>query len=260
MIMSKTSTIVLTLGLAFGIGAGCNQAPPMAPMDTEGSTSDEDESGPSPETGIASTTGDDAASDSGSSGAAEDPDYHPLVDGATWTYRHTTSDLEVWDEVVTMREIEWEGGTAFEAKDNPGNNGESTAAVLLRDGTAVLRVRKDVDLAGVPVLAADYDPGFLRFDHAWAEGDVIVWEYDRTEYDGAGVEVETSLRTQIFTIEELSVEVTVPAGTFECVQFTRERLETGGIKRFWFADGVGKVKHQTLGSGATEELTEYSIP
>lgn len=56
------------------------------------------------------------------------------------------------------------------------------------------------------------------------------------------------------------MEVTVPAGTFDCIQLTRERLETGEVKRFWFADGVGKVKHETLGSGATEALVEYSIP
>ena len=54
--------------------------------------------------------------------------------------------------------------------------------------------------------------------------------------------------------------ITVPAGTFDCVQLVRERLETGEVKRFWFADGVGKVKHHTLQTGAVEELAEYSIP
>lgn len=264
---TNRATIALIGGLPLLLSlAACNQADPVVPMDTDtegmGTTEDVEDTGP-----VGDSTGEDTSDTEDSDDTAEssggmdgDPDFYPLVDGATWTYRHTTSTLEVWDEVVMMQEVEWEGATAFEAADNPGGNGESTTAILVRDGTAVLRVHKDVDLAGVPVLSADYDPGFLRYDNAWAEGDSVVWVYDRTEYDSTGTLVETVPRTQIFTIEKESVEVTVPAGTFDCVQFVRERLETGELKRFWFADGVGKVKHETLGSGATEELIEYSIP
>ena len=231
--MTEFMRRIALAGLVLG-AAGCNQAEPLPPGDTDAGDTEP--------------------------ASLRDGDFFPLVDRARWTYRHTTANQEVWDEVVDMRAITWEGREAFEAKDNPGADGESTAAVLVRDGTAIHRDHKDVDLAGTPVLAADYAPGFLRFDHGWAEGESVVWTYDRTEYDGTGAIVDQSPRTQRFTLESLSAEVSVPAGTFDCVQVLRVRVETGEARRFWFADGVGKVKHETLDSGAVEELTAYTIP
>jgi len=185
--------------------------------------------------------------------------FFPLVDGATWTYRHTSGSLEVWDEVVAMRETTWQGGVAYETEDNADANGESTTSVHVLEGTAVFRVHKEVELGGAAVLSADYDPGFLRVDNAWVEGDSIVSTYQRTEYDASGTMVDRSPRNQRYTFESASVEVTVPAGTFDCIQFVRERIETGETKRFWFADGVGKVKHETLSTGSVEELSVYSL-
>lgn len=186
-------------------------------------------------------------------------DYFPLADGATWTYQHTTQDQQVWDEVVVMREVEFNGMTAYEQEDN-GNNGESSTSTLVRDGTATMRVHKQVNLGSAVLMDVEYDPGFLRFDNSWGEGDSVVWAYSRAEYDANGMLVDDTPRNQLYTVESMSVEVTVPAGTFDCVQVLRERVETGELKRFWFADGVGKIKHETVQTGATEELSAYDIP
>lgn len=252
--------------IAFGALLGCNQADPVAAMDSQTSDSgDETASSGDPSVVDSGTdTGMGSASGSASDGDTDMPpgevDYYPIVAGATWTYRHTTSEQIVWDEIVSMQEVEWNGMNAIEQFDNAGNNGESTRAIIARDGSTVSRVYKVVELAGVTVETVDYDPGFLRVDNAWEEGDSVSWEYQRTAYGPMGMVVSDNPRTQIFTVESMSVEVTVPAGTFDCIQFVRERFSTGELKRFWFADGVGKVKHETLGTGATEELAEFSIP
>ncbi|MCX4240331.1 hypothetical protein [Paraliomyxa miuraensis] len=216
----------------------CNQSDPMGSTTSDSDQDPSDESGPPP----------------------PDGDYYPLVDGATWTYRHTDVGGVVWDEIVQMRELDYQGTAAFEIEDNEDTDDESTLAVLVRDGTMTLRVHKDVSLGGVPTGSADYDPGFLRFDEAWQEGDVSMWSYERTEYDAAGVLVGQAPRDMVFTIESSSTEVTVPAGTFDCVQLLRARIDNGDLKRYWFARGVGKVKHESLVTGATEELAEYAIP
>lgn len=258
----------------------CNQTDPM--MSTDGAS--ESGQGPSsgPSTGdVADGPDTDADTTMGSGGTAttsadngsdtdEPPppplegDYYPLVDGATWTYRHEDDLGVVWDEIVLMREVDYQGMTAYEAEDNEDANMESTIAVLVRDGTRTHRVHKDVSLVGLPIGSVDYDPGFMRFDEGWQDvqdGTSVDWSYDRTAYDPDGVMVGVvESRLMIFTVESTSTEVTVPAGTFDCVQVRRERLDTGEVKRYWFAKGVGKVRHETLGSNKSEELIEYAIP
>ncbi|MEM7157659.1 MAG: hypothetical protein AAF799_32765 [Myxococcota bacterium] len=187
-------------------------------------------------------------------------DYFPLVDGATWTYRHVASDGTTWDEIVQMRQVTFDGAAAFEIEDNAGNNGENTISTLVDMGGQVMRVHKEVLLAGTQVMTVDYAPGFLRFNNGWSSDERTDWFYDRTEYDDMAAVTDQAERHQIFQLESLSTEVTVPAGTFDCVQFLRTRGDTGESKRFWFAEGIGKIKHETLSTGSVEELAEYQIP
>lgn len=232
----KTNDHVRVLVALACLGASaCNQADPMT---TDGSTSD-------------ATQG---------SGGPVEGDYYPLRDGASWTYRHVATDGTTWDEVVQMRQTTFNGGEAFEIEDNEDSDSENTISTLVRDEGQVLRVHKEVFLAGAVSSTVDYDPGFLRYDHGWVEGDAIDWMYDRTEYDETGAVDNESVRHQIFTIESTSSSITVPAGTFDCVQFTRLRPDTGDATRFWFSEGVGKVKSESLDSGSVEELAEYTIP
>ncbi len=84
--------------------------------------------------------------------------------------------------------------------------------------------------------------------------------YHRTEHDGQGLLISEVDRSQTFTVEATSVEVTVPAGTFDCIQILRERDDMTKIKRFWFAAGVGKIKEENTLTGKVEELEVYSVP
>jgi hypothetical protein len=186
--------------------------------------------------------------------------YYPLVDGARWTYRHVDPDQSTWDEVVEMTYVPLPSGPAFEAADNAGLNGTRSVATLVLEDDKVLRVHKEVFEQDLLSETVDYDPGFLRFDESWTAGETTNWRYDRVERDADGLARDASVRQQRFIVESMSVSVTVPAGTFDCIQFLRERDETGEARRFWFAPGVGKVKHVTVDTGSEEQLVEWSIP
>lgn len=238
--MMKTLTHCLLAALPALALSACNQSDP----DADGTATD---------------------ATSSADGETEEPtmlegDYFPLVDGASWTYRHVATDGTTWDEIVMMREVTFNGATAYEIEDNAGNNGENTISTLMDMDGQVMRVHKEVLLAGTQVMTVDYVPGFLRFNNGWSSDERTDWIYDRTEYDDMAAITDESERHQIFQLESLSTEVTVPAGTFDCVQFLRTRADTGESKRFWFAEGIGKIKHETLSTGSVEELAEYQIP
>lgn len=201
-----------------------------------------------------------ASGDSGTEPSMIEGDYFPLAEGATWTYQHINPDGVTWDEIVNMRQVTYNGATAFEAEDNEDSNGENTIATFVEQDGKVMRVHKEVMLGGGVIATVDYDPGFLRFDHTWLSGDRAMWDYNRTEYDADGNLSSDNTRNLIFAVESLSTSVTVPAGTFDCVQFVRTRVDNGDSKRFWFAEGVGKIRHESLNTGSVEELTEYQIP
>jgi hypothetical protein len=79
-------------------------------------------------------------------------------------------------------------------------------------------------------------------------------------------------RAHVYTVEDVSESVTVPAGTFRnCLRIRRERDLTNPDlmgatdqaeqdKLFWFAPGVGKVREENSMTGMTEVLVDYEIP
>lgn len=263
----KTFPILMMSALLVPALVACNQSDPMESSGSgsnsasEAGTNTNSGSNTNSESnsGSGSESGSGSAEEGSESGPSGDP-YYPLADGGTWTYRHVAADATQWDEVINMIAVTYDGQAAFEAEDNDGPNGQNSIATFVDVGGQTLRVHKEVFSAGVLLETVDYDPGFLRFDQGWTEGEVVQWMYDRTAFDPMGVVASENVRMMVFTVESMSTSVDVPAGTFDCVQFLRERVDTGERKRFWFARGVGKIKHETLGTGSSEELLEYSIP
>lgn len=226
--------------------------------------------------------------------------YYPLVDGAKWTYVHKPAsgegDLSVcdapdacWNETITLEETEYEAeaddagspgpSAAFQLEDDDNApDMTSTVAILSRIGTMAVRLHKIDKKNGVPVEEVSYDPGFPRFDDAWLEledGTIVDTEYARTSTDlttsGDGA-MRTDVRMQQYEVEARE-DVTVPAGTFRnCLKVRRLRLASdvdagGGVgtdekeKRFWFCDGVGKVREDNLNTkGNQEVLLSCEIP
>jgi hypothetical protein len=259
----RTRTIArlfIAYSAALTLSGACGQASPNATTEggdteaTSGAATSAGSSGATEATSAGPTTDTDT-------GGAAPADYYPLVDGASWVYQHIKADMTTFDEVVNMEATTFEGAPAFKVSDQDDPSGEITVSILARAGTQTMRVHKEVFFGGAPIMIVDYDPGFLRYDNAWMmKGEVTDWMYDRYEEDGSGNPVDTTPRRQVFTVESLSTSVTVPAGTFDCVQILRERPATGKRKRLWFAEGVGKVRDEDLGTGSVEALKEYSIP
>jgi hypothetical protein len=162
--------------------------------------------------------------------------------------------------VTALRAVDVGGEAGFELVDEANAAGDQSISTIVQRGEQVLRVKKDELVAGALAVTTLYDPGFLRFDYGWVEGEEAPSMVERTELDPQGVVLQQDVRYSLFTVESVAAEVAVPAGTFECVQFLRERADTGESERFWFAPGVGKVKQESPMTGDTEELTTYEIP
>jgi hypothetical protein len=199
--------------------------------------------------------------------------YFPLRDDATWKYLHSKNG---WVETVTVHAVDGEDATFDQEQTGSPDGDTSTSRLELRDGD-VLRVAEEQRLDGDLDYTVVYDPGFLRFSEAWLErdpGDTETHTYERTETKAGQPAKDPESRAHIYTIESLTEEVTVPAGTFQnCLRVRRQRDLTGGDaeadagaseqseqdKLFWFAAGVGKVREENTLSGSTEELIEYDV-
>jgi hypothetical protein len=223
-----------------------------------------------------SDSGDNADSEDSDSGADSDTDgdteadplgnsLYPLADGAQWTYVvKTTSGQILGMDVTQSNEFLWEGKQAFELVDEPDNEGEWNSSVLVRDGDLVMRVhRKEMDNFGTTAII-DYDPGFLRASDAWTMvGPPQEFLYDRTAYDGEGLNPEVEARGHTFEVLAIDEQITVPAGTFDCVKVERKRTlgaEAGELVWFWYAPGVGKIREERPLEMEVEELVSVSIP
>lgn len=181
-----------------------------------------------------------------------------------------------WDEIATMRSATFEDEPAFILEDEEDAQGERSSSTMLIDGTRILRVYKEVKVADQLAFRTTYDPGFLRYDEAWADSD---GQAEELTYDSLQICVMASSAskcaagamrmektTHSFRVLSQSMSVTVPAGTFDTVQIERTNLgdpEIQGddeVKQFWYARGVGKVREEDMQTGATEELSSYEIP
>jgi hypothetical protein len=224
---------VLFFGLSISVASGCGQANPVT--------------------------------DEGDTGTGEASQYYPLADGASYTYLHTNSDMTQWNEEVQVVAVEFDSKSAFELTDSADPKGEHTKSILRVEDGQVARVHKEVFAGSERAMTVDYDPGFLRFADAWLdedEGFVEEVGYLRTEFDGNGENPVEEDRLQRYTLDSVSVQVSVAAGEFtNCVEVTRERvIGAERVKTFTFCRGVGKVEEVNHTNGNHEELLTYEVP
>jgi hypothetical protein len=251
------STYVRALPVFGLLLLGCGQpAPPGS--EAGGDTTDA--------SGTDTTAGTESGTDAGTdTGDVEDESLYPLVDGARWTYRITTTNGQVIGmNTVDVNETTWNGAPAWEQVDSPNANGSWDVSTLIWDGPLALRVhREEIDQTGTTALI-DYDPGFVRASEAWdAVGIKEEYLYDRTAYDGNGQNPVLEARGHTFEILAIDEQVIVPAGTFSCVKVERVRTigtEAGALARFWYAPGVGKIREERPIEMEIEELISVSIP
>lgn len=206
----------------------------------------------------------DGDGDSGDGDAYRDTLY-PLAHGAQWTYLHKTTNGQVLGvEDVQMEEIVHEGQQAWLQVDSPGANGKWDESVLTREDGVVYRVHREQYDDNGTIEIVDYDPGFPRANDAWDTiGFAEEFLYDRTWTDGNGHNPDVEPRGHLFTVLALDDQITVPAGTFDCMKVERVRTvgnATGDRVLFWFAWGVGKVREERPADSVIEELASVSIP
>jgi hypothetical protein len=215
-------------------------------------------------------TGADTEEDTGADTGDPVPDpnatsLYPLADGAKWSYVVKTTGGQILGmDVTESNEFEWEGEPAFELVDEPNDDGEWNSSVLIRQGDLVMRVhREEMDNVGTTAII-DYDPGFVRVSEAWTVvGPPHEYFYDRTSYDGNGLNPAVEARGHTFEVLAVDEQVTVPAGTFDCVKVERVRTlgaEAGALAWYWYAPGVGKVREERPLEMEIEELASVSIP
>lgn len=260
--MTKSSLGWLILALCAGMSA-CGDDDDASVLDAGGGDHEHDASEPEPEPDAG--TDDDA----GAEPPVQDSAYYPVTDGARWVYRHSGG--STWDEEVVLTHTEHEGEPAFMLRDTPGPSGDHSETILARVGSQIARVYRE-ELHGEALQAtASYDPGFVRFDHAWvmrADGYGETLGYARVERDARGAITADGDRSHRYTIEAHDDTVEVPAGTFDdCLRVRRSRVRAsmaapveGDEDLFWFCPGVGKVREQDTVSLETEELVSYDIP
>jgi hypothetical protein len=194
-----------------------------------------------------------------------DDSLYPLVDGAQWSYVVTTTGGQVLKMDHTQaHEITWNGSEAWEIVDEPNDEGKWNVSVLVRIGDLIARVHREEMVQQNKVAILDYDPGFARVSDAWTTpGLMEELFYDRIAYDGDGLNPDIEARGHTFEVLAVDEEVTVPAGTFDCVKIERVRTvgtESGALVWYWYAPGVGKVREERPDEMEIEELLSVSIP
>jgi hypothetical protein len=205
------------------------------------------------------------------SNPAAPENYYPLIDGATWTYLHSSK--KGWEETVTMRQSE-DNEDTYVTTDTPNTLGESSENTLVMDGTSIYRVGKILYLNDEPQFSVVYEPGFLRFDTAWLDKEIAfqdIRQYKRTETDTGESPKDPSDREHTFVVQSKNETITVGGETFRnCIRIKREKevvLDSEGSiqsdeqeKYFWFAPHVGKIREENPSAGTYEELIDYEIP
>jgi hypothetical protein len=203
-------------------------------------------------------------------GDGDDPDpiedsLYPLVDGAKWTYLVTTTGGQVLGMDITyLEETTWNGSKAWDLIDEPNEEGKWNSSVIMRIGDLIARVHREEMVDQNTTAIIDYDPGFVRVSEAWiTPGIMEELLYDRTAYDGQGQNPDVEPRGHTLEVLAVDEQVTVPAGTFDCVKIERVRTvgaESGALVWYWYAPGIGKVREERPIEMEVEELVSVSIP
>lgn len=191
----------------------------------------------------------------------------PLGQGNTWTYWVDDGVLagEKRTEVMALEDVGGEkaGVMAFHVRTEKLGGGVTRSWQEDR-GTSVVRHReRTFDATGLEQSDEVYLPAKLRIDESPAH--LVVGATWRDEYTEKITDVatgtwRTATKIEVWTVEAVDEEVTVPAGTFRTVRLRRAGDVSGTTtadKTYWFAAGVGKVRET---GKQTEELTGYSIP
>jgi hypothetical protein len=193
--------------------------------------------------------------------------YEPLATGNSWSYDETdTQTGTTRTKTVTVGNWGTVGGShagvsAFEVDTARSGGGKKDWQADL--GSQIVRYREQtLKPDGSPKNNSDFDPEKLRVDRAQiTPGATWTEDYTETLLDADTGETQSFNHHVTWTVVAVDEQVTVPAGTFPCVELHRVSqgdVTEGSDKTFWFAKGVGKVKEVDTGI-SSEVLTSYTL-
>jgi len=209
-----------------------------------------------------------ACTNSGEEGSPSSPDYYPLSVGDYWEYEEIVSQGDSFGSTIAHYEV-----TRIETMDLGFGKGEREVLVIEKtyadisderlvfyledDGTRVVRHRCDLhDENGDITLILDYVPGYPVFDRGRTEvGDEWTTEYTRHVLHLPGGDSWEEQWEEWFEILAIDQEVTIPVGTFECLEIERTEVSFPDstphyyIKTYYYAPEVGYV----------QSIDEYSV-
>lgn len=190
----------------------------------------------------------------------------PWSVGNNWTYRVTDDEEGVTTKVTTIEEETTVGGDgphkddrAYRVVTRKKDGADQTISWQIDEGDRVLRYREQSFSASTGELALEehWDPYKLHIDGTDEHTEPgVTWleSYAETKEPVDG-DPETANARDVWTVDGVGVEVTVPAGTFsDCIVF----IKAGGDKpkTYWYQRGVGKIKETGT---QTEELSDYEL-
>ncbi len=183
--------------------------------------------------------------------SAEDGNYYPLAEDASWRYRDTggTEDKALDSVYTCLGRVAVKGGTCFELSYRRGNHRNYEYWSSGKGG--VFRFHRGY-LGGWRGVSRDREPQRIL---AGPVGATLTWEWTETGsvQTMAGTpqpDPETLKILYRARIEEMQDKVKVPAGEFDAV---RVRITSKGFSvsdtTWWFAKGIGPVKRLEKGYG-----------
>ncbi len=192
-------------------------------------------------------------------GKNEDLRFVPLIVNAAWTYRVVeASDGSVWEKTQrveatgTMSDVTGEVFTLVTEQ----SDGDRTVSFQRASPDGVIRYREESYKLGDLHQVESYAPSRLRVPLLGSVGDHTRETFREVDYDGEGRLIKQTDKTELWTLDSVG-PIMVPAGSFARA-FGFRRVGSKNTKRFWYVEGVGKVREE--GSDQTEELTSYQLP
>jgi hypothetical protein len=184
----------------------------------------------------------------------------PLSAGSRWLYKVTDpvkGSFDKFVEVVGPEAAPGSGASAVRVRDVEPTQEEW--GWLAESNGLVVRLYEEDRRSGVVTRATTFDPGALKWLSApQAVGWTQHYAFTEEERPTGGVP-RTIAKTYEWKVTGARVPVTVPAGTFECLEVTRQRIDQPDepVRTYWFAPGVGKVRESSR--ERVEELAQYVI-
>jgi hypothetical protein len=186
--------------------------------------------------------------------------------GNHWTYR-VSDDTGLSTKETTIESEETVGGTgpnagetAYRVVTRKQDGADQTISWQIDVGDTVVRYREQAFSASTDELELEehWSPSKLHIDGTEEHtrlGAEWLLTYSETKITPDGEEITDPDARDLWSVEAVGEEITVPAGTFhDCIVF--RKVGGSSPKTYWYQRGIGKIKET---GSQTEELVAFEL-